>query len=431
MDKKIKLLWLISIPVPENKNGLLNDNMVQSGGWINSFFNRLIYEDRFDMAVLYPQNRSRKTNKWNAGKTVYYGFYAPKKPRTRYSKQTRQEFEKILEREKPDIVHIWGTEYLHSAEMTEAFDCPEKTVLSIQGLISICARHYLGDIPLAVAYSWTIKDLLRFDNLKIQQINFGKRGVFEERAIKKAGYIIGRTDWDEAASNMINPRARYFHVNEAIRNVFYEKEKLWTVNKCERHSILISQAGYPLKGFHKVLEAVSLIRDECPDVKIYVAGKKLRLSDDLDSLIRKDGYEAYLKKMISRLKLWSNVEFTGVLSADDMAERMLRCHVFVSASSMENESNALSEAKLLGMPVIASVAGGTACRVQHGVDGFQYQYEESYMLAYYLVRVFSDDALASRLGQKASENASVINDRERNYNKLLDAYREIMNANRK
>ncbi|MCR4657345.1 MAG: glycosyltransferase [Lachnospiraceae bacterium] len=431
MDKRIKLLWLISIPVSEGGNGLLDDNLVQSGGWINSFFNRLVYEDRFDMVVLYPQNKRREIIKWNAGQTVYYGFYSPRKPRTCYSKTKRGEFETILQKERPELVHIWGTEYLHSAELADAFGTPEKTVISIQGLISICARHYQGDIPSIIPYTWTVKDLLRFDNLKCQQVNFGKRGKFEKRAIKNAGYLIGRTDWDEAASNMINPKACYFHVNEALRNVFYEYENHWSIERCKRNSIFISQAGYPLKGLHKVLEAAALIKYDYPDIKIYVAGPELKLKNDFKSLIRKDGYSAYIKRLIGRLGLWDNIVFSGVLSADAMVEKMLGCHVFVSASSIENESNALSEAKLLGMPVIASVAGGTACRVQHGIDGFQYQYEESYMLAYYLRKIFSDDELAATLGKKASQNASIVNDRENNYNQLLNTYEEILNAGRK
>lgn len=43
-----------------------------------------------------------------------------------------------------------------------------------------------------------------------------------------------------------------------------------------------------------------------------------------------------------------------------MIESYKRAHAYVSASSMENESNSLSEAKMLGMPVISSYAGGTS-----------------------------------------------------------------------
>ena len=110
------------------------------------------------------------------------------------------------------------------------------------------------------------------------------------------------------------------------------------------------------------------------------------------------------------------------MNEKNVIEYMLRSNVFVSPSSIENESNALSEAKLLGLPCICSYVGGTTRRIQHEYDGFQYQYEKSYMLAYYLRKIFDNDKLAVELGTHASESAKITNDIETNVNRMRKIY---------
>ena len=109
-----------------------------------------------------------------------------------------------------------------------------------------------------------------------------------------------------------------------------------------------------------------------------------------------------------------------------MAQRLLKANVFISASSMENESNSLSEAKLIGVPCVVSYAGGTASRIEHGVDGFHYQYEESYMLAYYIDRIFSDSELTATISRNAVRQAEIVNNGKMNIASLKNIYKDIL-----
>lgn len=68
--------------------------------------------------------------------------------------------------------------------------------------------------------------------------------------------------------------------------------------------------------------------------------------------------------------LWAHIEFMNSLDSGQMKERYLRSHAVVSASNIENESNVVSEAKILGVPVVASFVGGLPNRIKHGYDGF-------------------------------------------------------------
>lgn len=86
--------------------------------------------------------------------------------------------------------------------------------------------------------------------------------------------IIGRTTWDRAYAYFIAPKSRYYFCNENLRSVFYEGIQ-WEYEKCNKFQIVISQASYPIKGLHKIIEAVALLRDEFPDIKVKVGGANI------------------------------------------------------------------------------------------------------------------------------------------------------------
>jgi hypothetical protein len=91
----------------------------------------------------------------------------------------------------------------------------------------------------------------------MQKKKFAKRGKFEIEALKIAKHVIGRTDWDLACTKQINDNLNYYFCNETLRDSFYKSS--WDIESCEKQSIFLSQCGYPIKGFHKFLEALKII----------------------------------------------------------------------------------------------------------------------------------------------------------------------------
>ena len=60
--------------------------------------------------------------------------------------QTEVYLSQIVSEAQPDIIHIWGTEYSHTLAMmnvSESMGIIDKVLISIQGLTSIIAQHYL------------------------------------------------------------------------------------------------------------------------------------------------------------------------------------------------------------------------------------------------------------------------------------------------
>ena len=136
------------------------------------------------------------------------------------------------------------------------------------------------------------------------------------------------------------------------------------------------------------------------------------------------GYPAYIRGLISELGLESNVEFLGVLSADEMADTMANSGVFVLSSIIENSPNTLGEAMILGMPVVAAYSGGVGDMAEDYKEALFYRANDPQVLAMKIRTLFNDSKYALKLGAAARVRALETHDPQDNRDKLLMAYKE-------
>lgn len=414
----MRILWLCNLALPE-ASILLGEPPSPMGGWIVSAASYLSDREGIELSVAFPQERINGVKELKGKQITYYAF-PPVKHKEAASNRRNRHLEQILSQSKSDIVHLFGTEYPHSLAMANICG-EEKIVVSIQGLVSICQRHYALGLPLYVQNIMTLSNVLLHDNI---QLNHFKRHVnCEVQTLQKVQHIIGRTTWDKACTSQINPNAEYYHCNECLRDEFYNNT--WDIDRCEKHSIFVSQGSYPIKGLHSMLEAMGLIIKEFPAAKLYISGldpTKLYLDR-----LRRPYYGKYIRDLIDRLQLRENVIFTGLLNSKEMCDRYLRSNVFVSASSIENSPNSLGEAMLLGLPCVASDVGGVADMLTHREEGFVYQADAPYMLAHYVCELFWNREIALSFSAKAREHALKTHDRKTNTDKLIKVYYQIIN----
>jgi glycosyltransferase involved in cell wall biosynthesis len=418
----MNILWLTNIALPEASQ-LMNEKPSPFGGWFVSASARLADNERISLSIAFPKNGLSDVRVLKGNKINYYAF-SPVSEKDIRSNRQNSYFEKILEQAKPDIIHIFGTEYAHTLAMVNACQ-KEKVVISIQGLTSVIAGHYLSGLPVNVQNRFTLRDFIKQDNLKQQQSKFVKRGALEIEALQKVKHVIGRTTWDKACTSQINPDAEYHFCNETLRDEFYNHR--WDINHCEKHSIFVSQGSYPIKGLHFMLEAMPLIAKRFPDAKLYIGGNNITQSDTLKDRLKRTSYGKYIEELIKIFHLNSHVVFTGVLNEKQMCERYLQSHVFVCPSSIENSPNSLGEAMILGVPCVASNVGGVTDLLRHKEEGFIYQTDAPYMLAHYVSEIFASDELAMQFSEKAREHAMRTHDAQKNLNTLLEIYEQICN----
>lgn len=417
----MKILWIVNtiFPYPAKQIGLKEDCF---GGWLNGLADEIKKEEHIELAIatVYTGNEIKK---FNDGKVTYY--LMPGAPVFRYKKELNVYSKKILDDFQPDILHIHGTEYAHALSFLNEVEHNIKKVISIQGLISCIAKVYLANIPYKeIIENITLRDVLKQDNLFQQRNKFIKRGRWEKEIINRCDYIIGRTEWDYANTKVINEKIRYYCLYETVRKSFYTNK--WDINDIEKYSIYLSQAGYPIKGLHILIEALSIIKKKYPNVKLYISGNDIINKSNIRCKLKRTGYGKYIDKLIEKHNLRENVIFTGELSEERVLERLLKTHVVVVPSIIENESNSLTEAHLLGMPTIAAFSGGMTDRIIHKETGFLYPYTDYAMCAEYILKYFNDDNLAIEHGNKARKIALDRNNPTKNKEKLFSIYKEIL-----
>ena len=234
------------------------------GGWLESSLKSLRDHNNYEFAVatVYP---GKKVKQYNTDNISFFLIPQVLTSPIKYSKKQEYFWHELLEIFSPDIIHIHGTEFSYGLACINARKRDIPIIISIQGLMHRCADEYFGGIRIKdIITSISFRDLIKLNSVFTQQKNFYRRSKYEIEMLGKAAAIIGRTTWDHANTHSIAPNVPYYSSNESLRVLFYQRQ--WELGNVRRHSIFISQAGYPIKGFHVLLKAISLLKREFPDI---------------------------------------------------------------------------------------------------------------------------------------------------------------------
>lgn len=336
------------------------------------------------------------------------------------------ETDRILRQENADVIVIFGTEKpytLKELKACERIGALDHTALFAQGMARACALHYAEGVPCRVVRRWTVRDILRRQNIRTEQKAMESAAERERQALRLTRHFIGRTTMDRAILRTENPAAAYYPCNDVLRPCFYEGR--WQYQTCEKHRIFISQYYYPLKGFHYLLAAAAQLRERYPDLKIAAAGYNPIQSSVTQNELKDSSYIRYVKSLIRRYDLQDHIELLGVLDAQAMKAEYLRSNVFVMPSAIENSPNSLAEAMMLGVPCVASDVGGVSDFALHRQEAYLYPSSAIYLLAYYIDRVFGDEAAAQTLSENGRQRALKEYDKQKNITEFENIMQQI------
>jgi len=397
------------------------------GGWMYASAELLAKEPNIELVVA-TVHPNFKLEKYKINNITYY--LLPSKNVQKYNSKLETYWKEIFQIENPDVVHIHGTEFPHGLAAIKIC-AAHKFIISIQGLISVYARYYLGGIDkLDILTNQTIRDIIRGNLLK-EQKRFEKRGFLEREYIQKTSHVIGRTSWDYTHTKLINPTVKYHFCNEALRGQFYTAKK-WDLQLKKNYRIFLSQAGYPIKGLHQVIKAISFLRKEFPDIEIMIGGVDILCKES--SFIhryRRSGYGKYIQQLSKKEKVFNQIQFLGMLSEEQMIVEYQKAHVFICPSSIENSPNSIGEAQIIGTPVISSYVGGVPDMVEHGLTGLLYRFEEVEMLAMHIKSIFENDEKALQLSKYGIAAAEKRHNMETILHDTLEAYHYIADHSEK
>ena len=327
-------------------------------------------------------------------------------PESRWAKQLRtfglmnwdnllEECAKTVREEAPDVVVVHGTEYGYGLVASRT-DTP--VIVSLQGILNPYHPHYWGEMK---------GSLRRFRYLSslMGDLFYRRRLPVEAAVIRSNGFFLGRTDWDRAHMRSFNPQGRYFHEDRIIRPAFVAAS--WDIGRIRRGQIYTTTTPAFLKGTPCLLEALANVRRTHPWVTLVIGGP-----------IGTKDVGGYVRRRVTELGLSDAVTFVGYVGESEIVRIAMESHLYVIPSYIENSPNNLAEAQCMGMPCVASFAGGIPSMVSHGETGLLFNVGDAAVLAENIRKVVDDDALAVRLSANAKRVACARHDPGR----VMDAH---------
>lgn len=415
----MKVLWFTNNPMPA-VNQRVGRPDEGSGFWMSALLEWLKARDdvRLGVATAAPGFSNAH---FEEDRVAYFVVSQPR--RLSIFAQRKRDIKRcvdIVSEWKPDLVHIHGSERFYGLlKSRKLIDVP--MVISLQGLLGPCSQfsNFFGNLsPWQIVKSTRVLEFLAGLGLIWGYWNIRKGAKREAEIISAVNTFLGRTLWDRAYIYSKNPDAQYFHVGEILRSPFYEA--IWSLSKCDRHSIMFTHAGHPRRGVETLLEAVGILRNEFPNINLRLAGK----------ISQRSGYGRFLRRCIERSGLGHCISLLGYLDTERMADKLCKSHVFAISSHIENSPNSLCEAMLVGMPCVASYVGGIPSMIEEGRTGLFFPAGDAAVLASRIRQTFADDDLAVRLGSAARVEAMKRHLPEKVINQLLAAYRDVLSRHK-
>jgi glycosyltransferase involved in cell wall biosynthesis len=417
----MKVLWFTNISCSAaNKIG---QNEV-SGGWLTSLETELTLRDDIFLSICFYTYSEFEP--FTINKTTFYPIFRNdassriKRLLGRLYDQDMNDSEEVyqllgvIEKVNPDIIHIHGTEE-NFGLISQYTKIP--ILISLQGILAPCSEKLFSGIPISAAIRYekfSSKILLNTAHTKVQNM---KRWAFrEEKILEHAKYVMGRTDWDRRISRILAPNSMYFTVNEVLRDAFYKCT--WQHTTFDKKILIVTTSGTDFhKGFETIVKTATLLSSiQDFDFEWIVIGVDKR--SEIVSIVCK-----WLKADLEKI----NITLLGQKKETDVLQILSNASIYCQVSHIENSSNSLCEAMLVGKPIVATFAGGTSSLLENMKEGLLVQEGDFYSIAGAIKEFVTNHVLANECAKNARLKAIKRHDKKKIVNDLVTVYNRILN----
>ncbi|MGN6530137.1 MAG: glycosyltransferase [Ginsengibacter sp.] len=399
----------------------LNNKSI-GGGWIGSLEAELANIPSLQLGISF--NHDCDIKPFTLGTTNYYPVYI-KSPKgkiknliLRWTKPIQNEahiqpYLDVIQEFKPDIIHIFGTEGIFGLSISKT-NVP--CVIHLQGNLTLCNHKWYSGL--------TAIDILRYSKKWPLFKGFGlyhnyfinkKEATRERKIFQQCQFFMGRTDWDRRIASVLSPGSKYFHCDEIIRPVFFSHQ--WSGTKEKNSFIILTTIRNNIyKGLETIFECKRILNEINQKIIWKVAG--IHETDEISYLL----YRKY-KSTFEEI----GIQLLGSFHEKELVNEMLQADTFVHPSHIDNSPNSLCEAMLLGMPIIATYAGGIPSIIENKKEGLLVQDGDPYALAGAILELKENSKYANELGISARQKAMIRHQPKTIVNNLLDIYDMIKN----
>ena len=266
---------------------------------------------------------------------------------------SRRTLSRELSKLQPDLIHVWGTEKPYAAALA-VFNGPK--LLSIQGFLTAFAKVAPLPSHLRVA-TW----------LELGRIRRADRVTCESPWSAEQVHAFAKTSMPDVVDYGVHPR-------------FYASK--WQPNLVSPYLVFSGSLDHR-KGFDLLMEAIQQIPDR--DWSLVILG------------------HGPLRERYQRLNL-KDVEFVGSLPWQKMIPVMEKACGLIVPTRADTGPSVVKEARVIGLPVIASNHGGLRDYIQDSVNGIKVEPLEADKLAQSLVSFMANQDKIIELGRLTLED---------------------------
>ena len=414
----MKVLWYTLTPC--NALTILQDNIVTCG-WLQSLENVIKQNRDIELSICFLYNKKMLPFK-HEGVNYYPIYKANPKNKikaliTRYTyflwgeKENLKPLLDVITTVNPNIIHIHGSENIFGlVQQYTNIPC----VLSIQSIINPYVEKFFSGIPLSEASKHErLLDKLALSSSKRKYNSFLKLAENERKIYKYTKYVMGRTDWDYRISRILSPDSYYFHGDEILRPQFYNNT--WNKDSFnEKLQIVTIMSNGLYKGLDSVIKTAKIL------TKYGLNFKWIIIQKENDSYVKLN--KSWLKEDFSTI----NISFLGKKKETEIINILLQSDIYCQVSHIENSPNSLCEAMLLGMPIIATMVGGTDSLLLNKHEGILVQDGDSYSMAGAIVELKENFTLSLSYGHNAQKRARNRHDPSKIANEVISTYKTII-----
>jgi len=419
----MRILWLCSTPALGAES--VGGRPSEGGGWVGALEAAVKQHPEVELSISFPWTET-DVRQVASGRHEYLPF--PRFPpggrlrRLLVDASCRLEpqsavkhLERVVEVSRPDLIHVFGTEAFFGrvAEVTRL-----PVLIELQGLRAQCTAAYCAGLSkLDLLRFGLLKRLINGRSLLHQFYRYRRSAERERHVLASARFVVGRTDWDHLATGAMAPNATYYHCDRLLRSPFYDAE--WRARAgAGKLQIISTLRGNPYKGIETVAQCCALLQELLPEgFEWTLVG--IRPGEEVHRIV-----ERKLRVSFERLGL----RLPGRQPAQRVAHLLTQADIYVHPSRIDNSPNGLSEAMLVGLPVVSTNVGGIPSLVEHGTDGLLVPPGDPWAMAGAVRRLGEEPDLARRLGAAARARALGRHDPLRVSETMLSIYRAILSA---
>lgn len=415
----MKVLWFTNTPSMAAEFLHVTSN---GGGWIESLEKQFSKKNEIQLGIAFPYG-TQEAKSFVIGTNSYFSFpviedhgkFRKFINRWKHSIEPESvvyQYLDIVKVFQPDLIHIFGTESAYGL-MVPYLKIP--VIIQIQGNLTVVSKKWFSGVSFIQILRFSyFNNVIRALGIWHYYFKFAKCALREQKIFDNGKYFIGRTDWDRRIAKVLSDDSLYFHCDELLRDIFYETR--WTDQANSKLVFYSTLAHHTYKGLEAILETAAILKNKInTEFEWQIAG--INGKEEIIRIIEK----SYKLRFIDH-----NINFKGNITAEELASGLLQASIYIHPSHIENSPNSVCEAMLIGMPVIATYAGGIPSMILDKKEGILVQDGDQYAMAGAILELIEDRNYAVELGKNARVRAMNRHNPEKVLNKILEIYSTVV-----